>query len=347
MDRKSFLEKISCAAKALKGKGGTLNLSVVNGEMEVSAASKNLCIYTELQTDCNDMKLAVKADTLIAAVERLPGDKIDLSPTETTLKVSGGKGSVMLPTAEWKNVIRKIEPCRNINVHGITPYVKQIKHSLDISGYNPLMSTINVKVYEDGGFMVTALDGKRCSIRNMKAKDSELATEFVVYGAEFDAALKLAGNGDITISIPKDGNFIHFEGDNAKIQCSLYGEPFFNVDNLCSQRLPYRAAANKSEMKEALELARLVSNKVLMDISGDSMRISGSDVSGSSDMVIPIKTYGLEGKTVNTAFNASFLLESLESIDAEQVLIHFKNAMSQFAVTDGHHAIEIVMPVKR
>lgn len=348
MNRKKLAEALSCASKALKG-NSELNIRVKDGRMDISAASQNLSICTSLEADCVEFEAAVKASSAIQAVSTLPDEEIRIHPAENgILCISGKKCHVNLPSTEYRDVLRNAEYTSQVITRGLEPYVRQVIHSLDNTGYAPMMSTIHVEIYSDGGFQITALDGKRYSIRNTAGREAGLDGDFLVYGRELNEALKLIGDDEVTIYIPTDKNFIRLKGDDVDIQISLFAGEYYNLDSLRSAKLPLRLAVDRKEMLRALELSRLVSGEALVDFASDRVTVSGRSVSGESVMEIPARSRGLEdGRTIRTAFKALMLMEALESIDSDLVTIHFKDAMNQFCITDGRNAIEMCLPVRR
>ena len=345
MDRKIFLEKISCTAKALRG-SGELNILVKSGEMEVSAASEHLAVSNRFPVDCKDMSIAVKASTMMAIVGKIPEDEISLILNGKTVLVKWKTGKASLPVFEFREVMRHCGDSTVHPVHHLTQYVGQVVHSLDNTGYNPLMSTVHIQLLGDGGFQLTALDGKRYSIRQVGKGNP--SGEYVVYGVEFYEALKLMGNQEIYILEPEGGNFIQLSTDGMTIQVSLFGKPYFNLDALRSRKLPVRVMVDKQELSEAVDLVKQVSKKAFLDFTADRVTIAGAASSGESIMKIPAVSKGLdEERVIRTAFNVTFLSEALDSIDSERVVIHMKDALSQFCMTDGHYAIEMVLPARR
>ena len=220
-------------------------------------------------------------------------------------------------------------------------------HALDPNGFNPLMSAIFLEVFENGGFQLTALDGRRYSLRNTAGKGGKKVSEFVVFGKEFNEALKLLGDGEVTIYRPKSGNFIRLVNEELEIQIGLAEGKYFNLNALKST-FPVHVVLKREELEAAADLVRLMSNVALIDLTATEMVIVGRDVIGETEMQIPVKSKGIDpDRTIRTAFNCQFLLDALRSINATDIMIHLKDGMNQFCITDGRHAIEMILPVRR
>lgn len=349
MNRKEFFDACSHASKALKGGVGNLNLKAVNGHLQVSAASPNLSIVAEAGDGCPDMELAVKASTAVAALGTLPGEDIILRPSDAGLLVSGGKGNVFLPALAYSEVEAGKGFTGLVETHGLLPYVSQVMHSLGEGMSMPAMASIHLEVHEDGSFRLTALDGRRYSIRNTAAgKHTPVCGDFVVFGREFHEALKLAGDGDVDICSTEKQNAVHIISDRLKIRIGLLDGPFFNMERIRAKELPRRVFVQKEALEEAVNLVKLVSGKIFLDFAGDHIFAAADAVCGKAEMTVPVESRGMEdGHIVKAAFNAAFLSDALQSMDAERIAIHFRDAMNQFCLTDGKTAIEMVLPIRR
>lgn len=346
MDRLKLLEAFNSVNKALRGTGN-LNIKIKDKKMEVSGSSQHLSIWYRLDADADDMEIAVKATTAIAAATKIPGANITLSLHKTGLCIAGNNARITLPLVEYKENLRKEKYESKVKTTGLAPYVSQVIHALDDTGYNPLMSAVYLQVYENGGFQITGLDGKRYSIRNTKEKGAALISEFVIYGKELNEALKLLGSDDITIYRPESGNFIRLVGENIEIQIAMVDGKYFNLDALRSEVFPIRLVVNREAFLNAISLVQLVSKKVLVDISATEISFIGKETDGETESRIPIRSKGLDQDYIQTAFMCTQLIDALKSIEANNVTIHMKSSMNQFCITEGHHAIEMVLPVRR
>ena len=348
MDRLKLLEAFNSVNKALRGTGN-LNIKIKDKKMEVSGSSQHLSIWYRLDADADDMEIAVKAATAIAAVTKIPGENVTMSLHKTGLCIAGNNARVTLPLVEYKENLRKEKYESKVKTTGLAPYVSQVIHALDDTGYNPLMSAVYLQVYENGGFQITGLDGKRYSIRNTKEKGAALISEFVIYGKELNEALKLLGSDEITIYRPESGNFIRLVGENIEIQIAMVDGKYFNLDALRSEVFPIRLVANREAFLNAISLVQLVSKKVLVDISPKEICFTGHETDGETESRIPIRSKGFDrdDSCIQTAFMCYQLIDALKSIEAENVTIHMKSSMNQFCITEGHHAIEMVLPVRR
>lgn len=348
MDRLKLLNAFTNASKAFKG-NGILNIDVKSQKMVISGISQHISIWYYLDAELDDMQIAVKSSTAIAATSKIPDEKISLFLEKSGLCISGENSKVVLPQVEYEEHSRSEKYDSGIETTGLAPYVAQVIHALDDTGYNPMMSAIYLQVYNDGGFQLTALDGKRYSIRNTKSKGSSLVSEFVVYGKELNEALKILGSTEVTIYRPESGNFIRLAGENLEIQIAMLDGKYFNLDSLRSEVFPIRLVANREAMLNAVTLVQLVSKKTLVDISPTEICFTGHETDGETESRIPIRSKGLnqDDNCIQTAFMCSQLIDALKSIEADNITIHMKGSLNQFCITEGHHAIEMVLPIRR
>lgn len=353
MNKQKLVEIVTNASRALKGvrnETDTVSISVKDGIMEVSGASPNLRIWASTETDADDFECSVKASLLLAALSKLANDiKVELNSVGLILKSCTAR--VVLPVSDFKVSdldVRNTTYSSQVEVSGLAPYVDQVIHALEVGGFNPMMNAIHLEVFEGGGFQVTALDGKRYSIRNTAGKDATLSADFVIYGHALSEALKLLGNDDITIYKPTSGSFIRMCSEGLEIAISLVEGKYFNLNKLRSKSFPVHITVKKDEMERAVGLVKIVSRAILIDIDKTGILIFGKDSAGASEMKVSANIKGLEdGQVIKASFNADFLLDALRSINKDEIFIHIKDGMGQCCMTDGRNAIEMVLPVRR
>lgn len=348
MDRLKLLNAFTNTSKALKG-NGTLNINVKSQKMVISGVSQHISIWCYLDAELDDMQIAVKSSTAIAATSKIPDEKISLFLGKSGLCISGENSKVVLPLVEYEEHSRAEKYDSGIETTGLAPYVSQVIHALDDTGYNPMMTAIHLQVYNDGGFQLTALDGKRYSIRNTKSKGATLVSDFVIYGKELNEALRIIDDDNVTIYRPQSGNFIRLVGENLEIQIAMLDGKYFNLDALRAEVFPIRLVANREAFLNAVSLVQLVSKKAFVDISSTEIRFTGHETDGETESRIPIRSKGLDqnDSCIETAFMCRQLIDALKSIEADNVTIHMKSSMNQFCITEGHHAIEMVLPIRR
>lgn len=357
MKRRKFLEGLNIAAKALRRGYGEINISVHQKMMEISAASQNLTIWTYMEADCPDMRIRVMANEIIGTVSKIPDEEISIICSDTTcgnvLTILGENSRIVLPTTAYVEYKHITDFASKVPVKGLAKYVSQVVHALDQKGGNPLMRAVDLKVAEDGNIYLTALDGKRCSIRNTATGESPMANEYVIYGHELNHILHTFGDDDVAICSPShgsDGNCICIANDTVEVQIALAGDSYFNLKTLFSNDLPVSFTLDKRQCINAVELVRMVSNIVLADIYADGITIHGKDALGQMEMHIPTKVHGLGDRTsIKAAFNGMFLLEALGSIPAEILTVQCKSGIYPFYITDTDKqtATEIILPVHR
>lgn len=347
IDRNILLNALQSANKALKGANAELNLEAKDGQILISGVSQNISIWSQAEGEMDDMRIAVKAASVITALSKLSDEKICLDLSDAGLIISGKRAKVTLPVFEFVDHRRAAEFESEVKTDHLAPYVEQVVHALDDHGYNPLMSAIHMEVFANGGFQLTALDGKRYSVRNTAGKGGTKVSEFVVFGREFNEALRLMGDGPVTIYRPKGGKFVRMKNDSLEIEIGLPEGNYFDIGNL-KTTFPVHVILKKEDLENAVELVKMMSKIALIDISATEMLISGKDVQGSTEMKIPVKSKGIDpDRTIRTAFNAQFILDAAKSIASSDLMIHLKDGMNQFCMTDGRHAVEMVLPVRR
>ncbi len=347
------IEKASRALKGMRNENDTVTISVKNGVMEVAGITPKFCIWATEDTDAGDMECSVKASLCLAILNQLCGD-IQMSLEKSGLRFRSATAQLTLPVCPGLQSdfdIRSAGYTSEVKTKGLLNYVEQTLHATEPGFLNPRMSAVHLEVFEGGGFQVTALDGKRYSIRNTVPKEDEqnavLAAEYSVYGKPFAEALKLIDGDEVIIYKPQKGNFIRLRSENLEVAVGLL-DGFFNLDALRTKNLPVRIVLDKGELESANSLVRLLSRVALWDIDSKGIRVVARDIMGESEVFVPGKVVGLcNDRVIKAAFNASYIADALHFMDASTICIHLRDGANQFCITDGKNAIEAILPIRR
>lgn len=356
MIRQELSFAVSCACKALKGPNvagsDLILLAAENGTLEVSAQSSVM----KVRALCNGMdpetnfKCAVKASLLASVLDRMPTSDVDLNLLQPGgLLVSCAIAKMVLPIGEYTAIgmDKNDTEYETTVVKDLAKYTSQVVHALGNAAMHPMMGAVHLEIFDNGGIQVTALDGYRISTRNTSGKEAKKVTDYVIYGRELNEALKMVGDGDVTLCKPRSGNYIRIAKEGLEIFINLVDGEYFNLGRYRERKFPIRLGAQKSALESALDLVKIFSKRTLVDVSNDGLTLQSEDALGDSQINVPAKVYGLEdGKTLSIAFNAEYLSAALKSISSDIIFWHLRTPESQCCITDGKNAIEIVLPVQ-
>jgi DNA polymerase III sliding clamp (beta) subunit (PCNA family) len=357
MDKLLLARAAHQAASALKsqGPGGdSLVITAKNGQVEITGASRTMCVWASVPADCSDMQCAVSARMFTAILERFKGVQcadIKLSLQKEGLVITGGQARIVLPVLDKVDTthdIRDTDYDVQIPLKGLGESVKQIVHALETTYANPVLNAICLQVFNDGGFRVIASDGKRIAFRRTANKDAVCTAEFVVYGKALENALTMLEEEDcVTIFKPKNGSFIRMSGENLEISISLLSQKYFNFSSLEDTIRPLEVEVSREEMEYALTLTKIMSQQVFLDISETGIRVFTRETEGETEITVPVLSHKeLAGRVIKTKFNADFLLTALRTLPDEKIYIKMQHGMSAMFF-GSNEANEIICPLRR
>lgn len=380
MMRVELVKAVSNALKALRFSymEDKVSLKAEGRQLEVAAASTYMRVKTTLANyDGKDFEATVKASLLSQTLARMPEDDIRLELTPSGLRLSCDCANMVLPASDFIPVVTEGEYGDPIEVRDLDVCARQVAHALGDSNLHPMMGAVHLEVYSDGGIRTTALDGYRFSIRST-TKEDEPVSIFNIYGQQLKTALKMMDSGSETIQISQsiNENLIRIGSSNLVVVLGLLNGDYYDVDKMKEKGFSIITELDLHEqhmLASSLELVKLVSRTVLLDVDENGITIAGQDALGSTRMKIPCKVAGISGAALRLAANVDYLADAVKGIaDALQEIvsrakssetdsclyISFKSPTSQICLQAGCEseispeppaisAIETVLPIRR
>jgi len=205
------------------------------------------------------------------------------------------------------------------------------------------VSTDETRVFLTGLYLVldgdeirlVATDGGRLALRTAKLSTPATQKVGVIVPAKAMAELVRAlagGEGQVQIALAE--NQIAFTFPGARLVSRLIPGPFPNYQQVIPQGHKQHLTVGTDKMLAAVKrvaiTARDSANVVRLHATTDTMNLaSNTPEFGSSEETIPVTA---EGETIQTAFNARYLLDCLQVIDTEEIALDLTGPLSPGAI---------------
>jgi len=201
------------------------------------------------------------------------------------------------------------------------------------------VSTDETRVFLTGLYLVldgdeirlVATDGGRLALRT--AKLSTPATQkvgVIVPAKTMGELVRALAGGEGLVEIALAENQIVFTFPGARLMSRLIPGPFPNYQQVIPQGHKQHLTVGTEKMLAAVKrvaiTARDSANVVRLQATADTMNLaSNTPEFGSSEETIPVVA---EGETIQTAFNARYLLDCLQVIDTEEIALDLTGPLS-------------------
>lgn len=201
---------------------------------------------------------------------------------------------------------------------------------------------------------IVAVDGFRLALRSIFLNKQTNDFSAVIPGKTLNEVTKILSDSFENVKIGVSKNQALFEMDNCKIVTRVLDGEFLNYKSVIPENWETRIKVNKSNLQNSFERISLISSssvekekkypvKVSVDIG--KVVISCTNQTGDAKEELFIST---EGKNLDVGFNPKYFLDSLKSIDDEDVFVEFGTSISPCLIksTENKEYVYMILPIR-
>lgn len=207
---------------------------------------------------------------------------------------------------------------------------------------------------ENNKLSLVAVDGFRLALRGIFLNKQSNDFNAVIPGKTLNEVNKILLDSFEIVKIGVSKNQALFEIDNCKIVTRILDGEFLNYKNVIPNDWETRVRVNKSNLQNSFERISLISSstvekekkypvKVQVDIG--KIIISCTNQTGDAKEELYVST---EGKNLEAGFNPKYFLDSLKSIDDEDVFVEFGTSISPCLVksVENNDYVYMILPIR-
>lgn len=207
---------------------------------------------------------------------------------------------------------------------------------------------------ENNKLNLVAVDGFRLALRSIYLSQKTNNFNAVIPGKTLNEVNKILSDSFDPVKIGIAKNQALFELDNCKIVTRIIDGEFLNYKNVIPSNWETRIKVNKNNIQDCFERISLISSssiekekkypvKVNVDIG--KVTISCTNQTGDAKEELYVST---EGKNLEAGFNPKYFLDSLKSIDDEEVYIEFGSSISPCLVksVENNDYVYMILPIR-
>lgn len=363
IDKHILIDPLKRVASALPSKqiipilSGILFLVDDNG---LSMTAGNSHVYIRAIIDPDDFE-SNKHGVIV-----LPGSKVvdivDKSGDVLTFEANGFEVTIKSGTNKFKLIGSEHEDYPNIpdveaeivTVPGEL-FKKVVRKTLFATAGEktsaPILMGINFE-FSNGRLRATATNRNRMARTVLEIK-AESSFSTVVSKDNLTTLVKIAPDSDINFKFGYDGFIANMKG--LTFYSRVLEGTYPDVDRILKENYQFSASVNISDLIVALENVDIVAkeekvrnervHKAIATIS-DVIYLQAATEVGSVDATVDLMDVSGDGLTL--AFNISYILEALKSLDSEIARIHFGNNLEPFKISgvDDPDSTHIVLPYR-
>lgn len=366
-----FIVSSSSLLKQLSGINGVITSNPVvpilenflfeinDGTLTITASDLQTSMITEMEVEAKESgSIAVPAKILLETLRNLPEQPVTFSIDEETYSVelSSDNGRYKLAGENATDFPKVPEVSDGYTVEMSSEVLGMAVNNTIFATSNdelrPAMTGVYLQLGETNTTFV-ATDGHRL-IRYRRvdvAADQDNAIIIPRKALNLLKASLPAENTSVSLEFNPANAFFKF--NNVKLICRLIDERFPDYENVIPADNTNHMTINRMELLSSLKRISIYANKtthqVRLKITGSELQISAEDLDFSNEANERLSCEH-EGEDIEIGFNARFLLEMLNNLDAKNITLQLSAANRAGLIVpgekdDNEDILMLVMPV--
>ena len=185
-----------------------------------------------------------------------------------------------------------------------------------------------------GNIRLVAVDGYKLAIRNEKIDYEGEEKNFIIPKKTLNEIMKLAGDGDETVSMIVASRHIMFECGNYYIVSRLLEGEFLSYKSAIPTTAKTEVKVNTRKIISSIERTSLIITERIKSyirciFDNESIRISSTTALGTAnDRILA----DIQGERVEIGFNNKYLLDALKVCDTDEIKLRLNGSVSPIII---------------
>jgi DNA polymerase-3 subunit beta len=368
VERDGFADAVAWAARILPQKAALpvlagLRLEVgQDGKLELSGFDYEVSAQAQLDATVAEAGSILVPGRLLAEITRsLAPQPIDLATDGSRVVLSCGSSRFTLPTLpldEYPTLPAMPEVAGKVGSDAFAAAVSAVAIAAGRDDALPVLTGIRVEI---DGEQVTlaATDRYRLAVRTLRwapVDPAMQATALVPARTIAEAAKSLTAGAEVTLSLSSSGpgeGLIGLSGAKRSTTSRLLDGEFPKYRSLLPDAASATAVVDSAALTDAVRRVALVASRtspIRLSFSADGVGLEAGGVDEAEAQESLAATF--EGEPLTIAFNATYLLDGLGSLDSDEAQLAFTGPTKPAVLTgksgadDGTDHRYLLMPVR-
>jgi DNA polymerase III subunit beta len=332
---------------------------ISDSTLTITASDLETSMITELQVEAKESgRIAAPAKILLETLKNLPDQPVTFTIDEETytIEISSANGRYKLsgenatdfprvPVVKGGNAI---EIPSNVLARAINKTIFAVSND----ELRPAMTGIYLQLRQDNVTFV-ATDGHRLlRFRRTDITTSQEAS-LIIPRKAFTLLKSTLPSEATAVRMEFNQSNAFFSFDNIRMICRLIDERYPDYENVIPQQNPNKLVIDRAALLSSVRRISIYSNKtthqIRLKLTGSELQVSAEDLDFSNEANERL-TCQYDGEDMEIGFNAKFLIEMLNNIDAEEITFELSTPnraglLMPLANEDNENVLMLVMPV--
>ena len=358
-EKRQLVEGVSTVQKAILGKSPMTVLEGIyiessQNEIIMRGSDVDLSIETEVpSTILEEGRIVIDSKLFGDIIRKLPDATIELATMENnTILISceNSEFNLLYLDADEYPMLPEITSNEKIAIkeNVFKNLIRSTSFAVAQDEARPILMGVLFEVKNKVLNMV-ALDGFRLAMRSEYLEFNE-DVSVVIPGKTLNEVSKIIADGDENIFISFNDNHILFEVDQTKIVSRLLSGKFIKYESIIPTDHKLSFKVKRTALSSSIERASLMAKEgssrlIKLVIENDQAVITSTSQFGKVREEVPVN---MDGESMEIAFNANYLLDTLKVMDEDEVIIEMTSGVSPTIIRNSikNNSTYMVLPVR-
>ncbi len=356
--KRDLVEGISTVQKAILGKSPMAVLEgiyIETGNQEVIMRGSDIDLSIETlvpSTIMEEGRIVIDSKLFGDIIRKLPDAMIELATMENnTILISceNSEFNLLYLNAEEFPMLPEIGNREKIAINEdvFKNLIRSTSFAVAQDESRPILMGVLFEVKNKILNMV-ALDGFRLAMKSEYLEFNEDVS--VVPGKTLNEVSKILSDKDEMLYISFNDNHILFEIQNTKIVSRLLSGNFIKYESIIPTDYKLQFKVKRALLSQSIERASLMakdgsSRLIKLHIENDRATITSNSQFGKVKEEVPVS---MDGDSIEIAFNANYLLDTLKVMDEEEIILEMTSGVSPAIIRNSitDNCKYMVLPVR-
>lgn len=194
-----------------------------------------------------------------------------------------------------------------------------------------------------------ASDGYRLALAKAQINNNGVIDKIVVPSKSMNELARLIDEGEETITVFVEKNYIMVDLFHTKIVTRLIGEDYINYEKIIPSVFTTSVTVDKKLFENAIDRVSLINRAekksyVKMEIKEDTLALNAHSEDGEINEKV---TIGLKGKDLTIGFNSKYIIDCMHAIDEPFVTLNFTTSTAPGIIKgESDRWLYLILPLR-
>ncbi|MBZ2074103.1 DNA polymerase III subunit beta [Streptococcus sanguinis] len=371
INKNLFLQALNTTKRAISHKNAipilsTVKIDVTKEGITLIGSNGQVSIENFISTQNENAGLLVnstgsillEATFFINVVSSLPDIILDFKEIEQKqIVLTSGKSEITLKgkDADQYPRIQEISVSNPLVLETkiLKDVINETAFAASVQESRPILTGVHFVLTDNRYLKTVATDSHRMSQKKITLEKNGDNFDVVIPSRSLREFTAVFTDEIETVEVFFANNQILFRSENISFYTRLLEGNYPDTDRLIPTEFTSILTFNTSDLRAAMERARLLSNAtqngtVKLEITGGivSAHVNSPEVGRVNE---EIDTESVTGEDLTISFNPTYLIDALKAIDSEKVTISFISSVRPFTLVpseDTENFIQLITPVR-